>query len=407
MKSTTALRKISALRKRVRVIQGGQGAGKTIAILIILINHASSNADKEIFVASAELTKMRLTVIKDFIKIVKAFGVWDQRRFVNGTLYRFPNGSFIKFIGLDKEDIGKGLRSDVFYFNELNKIPWNTYTEAESRAANVYADYNPNAKFYAHREIIPEPDANFIKLTFLDNEELPETERKKIIRFYEKAYGQPFDINDLEPYIVNGKTDESKIINNYWHNRWRVYGLGMEGRLEGAVYEHWSVVDQVPKDAKLIGIGVDWGWSKPAAVVAIWEYNGERIWDELLYGEKKSNKQIGQAIKASGLKCMTYADQAEPKSINEVSKMGVRITGADKGAGSILSGVKKVNDYPMRITARSTNLQDEADKYVWAKDRFGEPTGFPVKKDDHGMDAGRYVYAEEDKYSGKYSVGHK
>ncbi|NOQ49428.1 MAG: hypothetical protein GQ553_02030 [Nitrosomonadaceae bacterium] len=396
MKSTTALRKITALRKRVRVIQGGQGAGKTIAILIILINHAFSNSDKEIIIASAELTKMRLTVIKDFVKIMKALGVWDERRFVNGTLYRCPNGSFIKFIGLDKEDIGKGLRCDVIYFNELDKISWATYTEAESRAKNVYCDYNPNAKFYAHREIIPEPDCDFLCLTFMDNEELPETERTKILRFYEKAYGKPFDINDLQP---------EKVISKYWANRWRVYGLGLEGRLEGVVYEHWTVIDKVPQDAKLIGIGVDWGWAKPAAVVAIWEYEGERIWDEILYGEKISNKMIGQAIKDTGLSCMTYADQAEPKSIHEVSQMGVRITGADKGPGSILSGVKKINEFPMRITARSTNIQNEADGYVWAKDRYGDPTGFPVKKDDHIMDAGRYVYAEAGKYSGNYAYG--
>ncbi|NOQ49531.1 MAG: hypothetical protein GQ553_02565 [Nitrosomonadaceae bacterium] len=391
----------------MRVVQGGQGAGKTIAILMILCNHASSTAEKEIIVASAELTKMRLTVIKDFVKVMKAFGIWEERRFVNGTLYRFPNGSFIKFIGLDKEDIGKGLRCDVLYFNEVNKIPWATYTEAESRAKNVYIDYNPNAKFYVHREVIPEPDAQLLMLTFMDNEELPITERVKILRYYERAYGKPFDINDLKPYLVNGKTDESKIKNKYWHNRWRVYGLGLEGRLDGVVYEHWSIIDDVPKDARLIGIGVDWGWAKPAAVVAIYEHNGERIWDELLYKEKTTNQEIGQCIKDAKLGGMVYADQAEPKSIKDVSKMHVRITGADKGQGSILSGVKKVNEFPMRITARSKNIQNEAEGYLWAKDRTGEPTGFPVKKEDHAMDAGRYVYAEADKYSGSYSVGRK
>jgi len=82
MKSTTALRKITALRKKIRIIQGGQGAGKTIAILMLLANHASSKPNREIIIASEELTKMRLTVIKDFVKVMKGFGIWSDRNFV-------------------------------------------------------------------------------------------------------------------------------------------------------------------------------------------------------------------------------------------------------------------------------------------------------------------------------------
>src|SRR4051812_44258586 len=121
MQQTTALRKIAALRKRIKGIQGGQGAGKTYAILILLTNHASGNPNKEIFIASEELSKMRITVIKDFITILKGFGIFQKENFVDGTLYRFTNGSFIKFIGLDKEDIGKGLRCDIVFVNEANK----------------------------------------------------------------------------------------------------------------------------------------------------------------------------------------------------------------------------------------------------------------------------------------------
>ena len=105
IQQTTSLRKIASLKKRVKVIQGGQGAGKTISILILLINHASSKPDKEILIISAELTKMRLTVIKDFVKVMKLAGLYDDRNFIAGTLYRFPNGSFIKFLGLDSLQI--------------------------------------------------------------------------------------------------------------------------------------------------------------------------------------------------------------------------------------------------------------------------------------------------------------
>lgn len=127
IEQTTALRKISALKKKIKVIRGGQGSAKTISILILLINHAARTPDREILIISSELTKMRLTVIKDFVKMMKAIGIFSEHRFIAGTLYRFPNGSFIKFIGLDKDDVGKGLRSDIAYFNEVNKCDKESY----------------------------------------------------------------------------------------------------------------------------------------------------------------------------------------------------------------------------------------------------------------------------------------
>jgi phage terminase large subunit len=154
IQATTTLNKIAGLKKRIKVIQGGQGASKTFSILILLINHASSKPNKEILVLSAELTKMRLTVIKDFVKIMRMSGIYQESRFIAGTLYRFPNGSFIKFIGLDKSDVGKGLRSDIAYFNEVNKIDVETYRQVATRAKRVFADFNPDAEFFIHTDVI-------------------------------------------------------------------------------------------------------------------------------------------------------------------------------------------------------------------------------------------------------------
>src|SRR6188508_2246232 len=155
---TTALRKIARLKKRIWVIQGGQGAGKTFAILLLLINHARGKTDKEIIVASSELSKMRITVMKDFVKILRELGIYEEVK-ISDTLFRFPSGSFIKFIGLDKEDIGKGLRSDIVFINEANKVSFETYRELTSRAKRVILDFNPNAEFWAHAEVITRDDA--------------------------------------------------------------------------------------------------------------------------------------------------------------------------------------------------------------------------------------------------------
>ena len=179
IKQTTALRRIAGLTKRIKVIQGGQGAGKTFSILILIINHASSNPDKDIYIASQELSKMRITVIKDFIKIMRSFGIFDKNNWKGGKEYEFTNKSKITFIGLDKEDVGKGLRSDLIFLNEANKTKFETYRELTTRAKQVIIDFNPNNEFWAHTEVLDRPDAEFLLLTYKDNEYLDKTRLTK------------------------------------------------------------------------------------------------------------------------------------------------------------------------------------------------------------------------------------
>jgi phage terminase large subunit len=50
MQQTTALRKIAGSRKKITIVQGGQGASKTFSILMLLINHASSKENREILI---------------------------------------------------------------------------------------------------------------------------------------------------------------------------------------------------------------------------------------------------------------------------------------------------------------------------------------------------------------------
>ena len=187
--TTTALNKILGLRKRIRVIQGGQGSSKTYSILMILIDYAANNEKKDIYVASKELSKMKITVIKDFKNIMFEFGLFNPYKWnKQNSQYTFPNKSTITFIGLDKEDIGKGLRSDVVFMNEANKVPFETYRELTSRAKNVYIDYNPNSEFWAHTDVLNRDDADFIILTYKDNEYLSKEEVREIEINREKAY---------------------------------------------------------------------------------------------------------------------------------------------------------------------------------------------------------------------------
>lgn len=387
IQQTTALRKIAALKKKIRVIRGGQGSAKTISILILLINHASSNPDREVLIVSSELTKMRLTVIKDFIKVMKMFSIFDEHRFVAGTLYRFPNGSFIKFIGLDKEDVGKGLRSHVAYFNEVNKCDKESYRQVATRAEQVYMDYNPDAEFFVDEDIIPRPDCDFIQLTFEDNELLPQSEREEILNYKKLGY-----------------YEDGKIKNSYFANLWQVYGLGNIGSLQGVVFQ-FSIVDTMPDSYKWKAYGIDWGFTNdPTAIMEVCEYDGGYYINELVYEEGLTNADIDDRIKdLKGLEII--ADSAEPKSIEELRRRGYRIRGCQKGRDSVRSGIDKMQQKPIFVTKNSTNTIKEFRHYIWEEDKNGKATGNPVDKNNHAIDAVRYPIMEKERArSGHYNI---
>jgi len=390
IQQTTALRKISGLKKRIKVIRGGQGAGKTISILILLINHASSKANKEILIVSEELTKMRLTVIKDFVKVMQLAGIYQESHFLAGTLYRFKNGSFIKFIGLDKEDIGKGLRCDIAYFNEVNKIDFESYRQVASRANKIFCDYNPDAEFFIDKEVIGRDDCDFLQLTYADNELLDENERKEILSYKDKGYNP-----------------DGTILNEYWANLWNVYGLGNIGSLRGVVFSNWTDIEQLPQEAKLLGYGADWGFTNdPTTLIGIYKWNGQYIFDEIIYQKGLVNSEIANMYKAKGVdrSVTIWGDSAEPKTIQDISNYGYRIKGADKGKDSVMFGISLMQEQKFLVTKQSTNLIKELRSYIWDTDRSGKQINKPIDAYNHCIDAIRYYFTSLNKNYGKYDI---
>jgi len=397
MEQTTALRKIAALKKKIRGVQGGQGAGKTFAIMMLIINHLSGTPNKQCYVVSAELSKMRDTVLKDTITILQSFGLncTVLGKDSGQAKVLFPNGSFIRFLGMDKDDIGKGLRSDIVFVNEANKINFEAYREVTSRTKAVFIDFNPNAKFWFHDEIETRQDCQYLKLTFIDNEYLSQEERDEILLYHFKGYGVAFAPDD--------PTVEHEEINKYWANKWRVYGKGEIGILDGAVYENWEIIDELPKEAKLLGLGIDFGWEHPQACIAVYEWNKRRIYDEVSYGSHKGTVVMARHIVEQGLQnAIAYCDNSAPQLINELQTNGVNATACYGKTGLINYAVEKMNKDLFYITKRSVNIIQENRGYVWGKDSKGNPTGKPIDINDDAMNAIQYFEGSEGKYSGSY-----
>jgi phage terminase large subunit len=370
---TTAINKIARMKARKKIVQGGTSAGKTFGILPILIDIALKYPNKEISVVAETIPHLRRGALKDFLKIMRMTMRFREEEFNKSLLrYQFSNGSFIEFFSANEEGKLRGARRNILYLNEANLVTFESYFQLAIRTdEDIFLDYNPTSPFWVQEEVLQEDDSELIVLTYQDNEALSET-----------------IVKDIEDKRERAKSS------SYWSNWWKVYGLGQIGSLQGVVFDNWSQIKAIPKDARLLGVGLDFGYTNdPTGIVSLYSYNGELIVDELCYRTGMKNRQIADFLKTKiPIGTVVIGDSSEPKSIDEIFDEGVNIFGATKGKDSISHSIQLLQNYKIRITEGSTNLIKELRSYVWETDRTGKKTQNPDPNcDDHLIDALRYI----------------
>jgi phage terminase large subunit len=357
------------MKGRIRIVQGGTSASKTVSIIIFLIAMAQSDKEPTLAsIVSESFPHLRRGAMRDFLLIMKEHNyfkdaLWNK----TDNIYTFETGSRIEFFSADQPDKLRGARRDRLFLNEANQVPFDAFEQLEVRTKEfIFIDYNPTNEFWVFNEVMPNrKDWELLKLTYLDNEALSSEIRNSI---------------------------EARKSRKGW---WKVYGEGELGEVEGKIYKDWQIIDEIPHEARLERIGIDFGFSNdPTAIVGIYRYNGGFIFDEICYQKGLSNKQIADILineAESGAKALVIADSAEPKSIAEIASYGVMIKPSVKGPGSVSYGIQYIQDQKCSMTKRSCNLIKEYRNYLWQTDKNGKIINVPEEIWNHSMDACRYA----------------
>lgn len=365
---TTAMELIQTMTKRIRIVQGGTSAGKTVAILWILLDYALTHPNKTISIISDTMKNLNKGAIKDFLEICTETNIISVGRWnITTSTFTLPNGSKIEFYSVETSD-ALGARRDVVFVNEANRITYDTFRELMVRTNDfVFLDFNPANEFYAHTELMNRPDADFVKLNYTQNEGLPDSIRE-----------------ELEIQRGDGTS-----------NWWRVYGLGEIGSLEGNIYSGWIAETERPEGYILKRYGVDFGFTNdPTAIVAIYENEDGEIFLETKLCETRVLTPRLVDICKSLDDALFVCDNARPEIIAEMQANGVRAIGCDKTAGEKMNGkrynIELVLRRKIHYLSGDRELEREYLTYQWRSKKTGEMLDEPQDGNDHIMDAIAY-----------------
>ena len=361
---------------------GGSRSTKTYSILQLLIVKALESSEPLVIsIVRKSFPSMRITVLRDFFDILKHLDLYtaDNHNKTENT-YQL-NNTLIEFFSIDDSQKRRGSKRDILFINEANELTYEDFFQLNIRTSQqIFLDFNPSEQFWYNDKLQNRDDITIIHSTYKDNPYLNEDQVQEIERL---------QFTDLQYY--------------------QIYALGEFAGSMDLVYTYIPVDDIPTNLAKLVSLGLDWGYSNdPTAVVEIWKHNDAIYLNELIYQTNMTNQDVCGMLDEYGVDKYVeiIADSAEPKSIEEVRRMGFNIKPAHKGPDSILNGIDILKRHRIHVTKQSVNLIKELNNYKWITDKNGNKLNKPVDMFNHALDAVRYVALNKLREGnvGKYNI---
>jgi phage terminase large subunit len=382
VQSNVIFKHLELSQKRIVIEQGGTRSGKTYNILLwIIFSYCMRHTGRTITIARKTYPALRSTAMRDFINILKEYGIYSELNHNKSNSEYVLNGNLVEFISLDQPTKVRGRKRDLLFINEANELFFEDWQQLIFRTTGkIILDYNPSDEFHwIYDRVKVREDAEFYITTYKDN---------------------PF----LESQIIQ----EIERLKDVDENYWKIYGLGQVGTAKSLIF-NFNLIDTIPENAKFISYGLDFGFTNdPTALVKVYLHDTNLYVKELLYRTGMTNQDIAKELDRLeiGRREEIFADASEPKSIEEIYRMGWNIKKADKPQGSVNLGIDMLRRYTLNVTKDSLNLIKEGRNYKYKEDKNGNILNEPADAFNHTMDALRYaIFMKLSKPNyGKYAV---
>ena len=383
---------------RYRVVKGSRASKKSKTTALWYITNLIKYPEANLLVVRKTYRTLKDSCFTELKWAARRLGVEEHFIFKESPLeitYK-PTGQKIYFRGLDDPLKVTSVTVDV------GCLCWMWIEEAYE----VMKEDDFNVLDESIRGECPEGLFKQITLTFN-----PWNERHWIKKRFFDAEPDDDILAITTNYLCNEWLDKAdlKVFETMKKNnprRYAVAGLGGWGVVDGLVYENWREeyfeLEQVRQYKSAFGLDFGYTNDPSAFFVGFIDLENKRlyVYDEF-YQPGMSNKKIADEITAMGYKKEHItADCAEPKSIDELNGLGLRVKGAVKGKDSILNGIQWIQDLEIIIHPRCVNFLTEISNYTWDKDKFDKKLNKPIDDFNHLMDAMRYALEKYIKKNG-------
>jgi phage terminase large subunit len=354
--------------KKIIINQGGTSSGKTYSILQVLGVLCAAKS-YICTIAGQDVPNLKAGAMRDWEERILA-DCPEIRAYiasVNRTdrKWVFKSGGIMEFKSYKDAQDAKSGKRDLLFVNEAQGIPYDVARELILRTSQrVYVDYNPNAEFWVHEELLPRPDA---------------------IRFISNYTHNPF-LSESIVHEIELLRAEPML--------WRVYGQGYTGKITGVIFPNVQYAQEWPTSLDREAYGLDFGFTNdPTALVRLGTSDGAIYGQELIYQRGLVLDDLADKMRQAGVKPheQIWADASNPLAIATLRRAGFNIRAARKGADSVKTGIDLLKNYPIHLHTSSRNWKDEANKYIWNPK---DPTR-PVDFANHCWDAARYWAIEK------------
>jgi phage terminase large subunit len=371
------LLKSDELDKRLVVAVGGSRSGKTYNILIYWIYKLLQEEGKTLSIVRKTLPSLKNSVLKDLIEVLELFGVYDPSNFHKMDGYYILGTNMINWFSVDEPQKLRGSKRNYLYCNEANELKIEDWNQLIFRTTDkVICDLNPSEITSWVYDLEDRDDCYSFKTTWRDN-----------------------------PFVDKNIIKELESLKDKDENLYRIYAMGERGLPQQLVFNKFNIIDEVPRGIKLLGMGIDWGFNDPTALVNVYKNGDELYLKEIMYVKGMTVPDIiyqMEKMKISRVENI-WADSALPQNIEEVKRNRFNIKPVSKK--TILHGLDLIRRHHVYITKDSKNIINEFLSYRYREDKDGNLLDVPEDDNNHAIDAIRYVLESElNKRTGKITI---
>lgn len=376
MITTPLFTKLREQEQKIAILQGGGDAGKTVTALQYLAIDSIENKNSITTVTGQDLPNLKRGALVSFRRYVyPEISAYVKTFNIAESTFHFYNGSIIEFKSFKDELDARGSERDNLFMNEANSQTWSMFWQLQRKTRRkVIIDYNPTAPFWAHTNLIDGGEKQFAgkwKLYITDHRHNP---------FLSADEHEMYE-NISDPDLFN------------------VYSRGLTGKLKGLICGHFKQIERMPDCDRYVW-GIDYGYTNdPTAIVKIGIKGRARYMLECCYTAGLSAQHIKQIFINNGWNhSQPIYSEHDAEMILQLRKLGMPVSQAKKGPGSLVAGLAKLREYECYYIGANFHTEVITYKYITAKDLLtGKEilTNEPMDGSDHLISAGRYgVYTD-------------